>query len=142
MLVLLCRWKDIELAEWEQTCSVLKNICSEMGTELLSFLHNEDAAESDTTVNGLDSVRPLRKILANAPVLESQQIEQLQLENDWLQQRLDEKSKEASSQIHLIEELRQDLLERSQQMEIKEDHILCCERKIRDLEEQLAACSS
>lgn len=142
MLVLLCRWKDIELAEWEQTCSVLKNICSEMGTELLSFLHNEDAAESDTTVNGLDSVRPLQKILANAPVLESQQIEQLQLENDWLQQRLDEKSKEASSQIHLIEELRKDLLERSQQMEIKEDHILCCERKIRDLEEQLAACSS
>ena len=79
----------------------------------------------------------LQSRLASQEDESRQEISKLQAENHWLQNRLAEKLQQSRHQNDVIDELKRDLVESVQQMEVSEGRRLCYEHKIRVLEEQI-----
>ncbi|KPZ36524.1 hypothetical protein GWE_04415 [Chlamydia psittaci NJ1] len=141
MLLLLCRWKDADIMEWEYACTALADICSKMSEQLLS---NKSEVEQAVLPNEQDMhsewkyrFSALEKEFASRDEMRSSEIEKLKNENNWLQHRLSEKLQQVRHQNDIIDELKRDLVESVQQTEISEGRRLCYEHKIKILEEQL-----
>ncbi|EPP34548.1 hypothetical protein CP10139811_0877 [Chlamydia ibidis] len=136
MLLLLCRLKDADLVEWQYACNTLSEVCSRMSNTIL--LDKPSASSSkDALTDWENKYLELKKDYLFRDEQRQQQIEKLQNENSWLQNRLAEKLQQARHQNDIIDELKRDLVESIQQTEISEGRRLCYEHKIKVLEEQI-----
>ncbi len=141
MLLLLCRWKDADIMEWEYACAALADICSKMSGQLLAnksevvqaALPNEQDMHAEWTYR----FSALEREFASRDEMRNSEIEKLKNENNWLQHRLAEKLQQVRHQNDIIDELKCDLVESVRQTEISEGRRLCYEHKIKILEEQL-----
>lgn len=140
MLQLFCLWKDSDIVEWENTCQMLFGVCSKMSEDLLrnkKQMQIQSASKEQSLAEWEQQVCELKSQLASQENANQQEISKLQAENHWLQNRLAEKLQQARHQNDVIDELKRDLVESVQQMEVSEGRRLCYEHKIRVLEEQI-----
>lgn len=141
MLLLLCRWKDADIMEWQYACNALVDVCSKMSEHLVSnqseIVKVDLPHDQDDHSEWKHRCVALEKELASRDELKNSEIEKLKSENSWLQHRLSEKLQQSRHQNDVIDELKRDLIESVQQTEISEGRRLCYEHKIKILEEQL-----
>nr|WP_238374152.1 hypothetical protein [Chlamydia caviae] len=141
MLLLLCRWKDADIMEWQYTCNALADVCSKMSGQLVcsksEVLQVDLSHEQDIHLEWKHRLLALEKEFSSRDEVKNSEIEKLKNENSWLQHRLSEKLQQTRHQNDIIEELKRDLIESVQQTEISEGRRLCYEHKIKVLEEQL-----
>ncbi len=141
MLRLLCRWKDSDIMEWEQVCSILSGVCSRMSGKLASLQkETQDSCDQENeriNFQYKEQLSALEEEYIRRQEAKDQEIEKLQGENHWLQNRLAEKLQQIRHQNDVIDEIKKELLQSVQQTEISEGRRLCYEHKIKQLEEQL-----
>ena len=140
MLQLFCLWKDADIMEWENTCQILFGVCTKMSEDLLrnqKQIQIQSANREQSQAEWEKTVCELKSQLASQEDESRQEISKLQAENSWLQNRLAEKLQQARHQNDVIDELKRDLVESVQQMEVSEGRRLCYEHKIKILEEQI-----
>lgn len=140
MLQLFCLWKDSDIMEWENTCQLLFGVCTKMSEDLLRNEQQQQIQSADkeqALAEWEKRVCELQSRLASQEDESRQEISKLQAENHWLQNRLAEKLQQSRHQKDVIDELKRDLVESVQQMEVSEGRRLCYEHKIRVLEEQI-----
>lgn len=140
-LLLLCRWKDADIKEWQSTCNLLLEVCTKMGADLSSrakLIEVESMPQEEQKISEWQQkCLVLEQDFLSREETRILEIEKLQSENIWLQQRLAEKLQQMRHQNDVIEELKRDLIESVQQTEISEGRRLCYEHKIKMLEEQI-----
>ncbi|AHK63767.1 hypothetical protein [Chlamydia avium] len=141
-LLLLCRWKDADIKEWQSACNLLLEVCNKMGTELSSRTSKLlDAGpvlgEEQKIAEWKQKCLVLEQDFLSREETQTLEIEKLKSENIWLQNRLAEKLQQTRHQNDVIEGLKRDLIESVQQTEISEGRRLCYEHKIKMLEEQI-----
>lgn len=140
MLQLFCLRKDSDIMEWENTCQILFGVCIKMSEDLLRSerqMQIQSASKEQSLAEWEKLVSELKFQLASQEDESRQEISKLQAENNWLQNRLAEKLQQARHQNDVIDELKRDLVESVQQMEVSEGRRLCYEHKIKMLEEQI-----
>ncbi|AAD18761.1 hypothetical protein CpB0648 [Chlamydia pneumoniae TW-183] len=141
MLHLLCRWKDADIMEWQQICNILSGVCSRMSGKLVSLQkETQDSCHQEHERIHLqyrEQLSALEEEYRRREEAKNQDLEKLQQENTWLQNRLAEKLQQIRHQSDIIDEIKKELLQSVQRTEISEGRRLCYEHKIKQLEEQL-----
>jgi len=143
MLVLLCRWKDVDILELQHVCDLLSEVCSKMSSQLLMLQEREQAPQQeDKREEWEEKFVELKEKLAFQEEEKQKEIAKLHSENLWLQNRLAEKLQHARLQGDMIDQLKKDLIASVQQTEISAGRCLCYEHKIKQLEKQLEEATS
>ncbi len=146
MLLLLCRWKDADIMEWQHVCDLLSNVCSKMGNKLVTLqeciIENIPQQEENSDDDWKAKYLALEEKIIAQEEAKNTELEKVQRENSWLQNRLVEKLQQTRLQSDMIDQLKKDLINSVQQTEVSEGRRLCYEHKIKLLEKQLNSYTS